>query len=107
MHYARINWRSWVTLLVDKGSGKRRSEIEIEAAILRAIQLGEGKSGEARISRLQANVYISWRSLRRHIAKLRNRGLLEADGLRPTEKGLRFLRDYGSSVRRVLDDYGF
>lgn len=86
----------------------RRSELEIAVAILRAIKEEASDAGnEARSSRVQARVYLSWNVFNRHISKLRGRGLIGGSSLILTDPGKRLLRRYGMEVRSFLEDFGF
>ena len=87
---------------------KRRSELEIAAAILMAI-LDEQRveDGHVRKTRLQARVYLSWNCLNTHIERLRRNGLLSTEELQVTDRGRSFLRTYFTDVRSVLGEYGF
>src|SRR5438128_12353579 len=86
----------------------RRNAIEIAATILSAIREEEMRSpGGARISRIQARSYVSWKDLNRYLDALETKGLLVKEGLSLTERGRRFLCMYEDEVKGLLKDFGF
>lgn len=87
---------------------RRRSVVEVDYAILAAIRDEEqAPAGQPLKTRLQARVYLNWNTLNRHIARLRDKGLVSKEALHLTQRGLQFIQAYRSSLRPVLEEYGY
>ncbi len=63
--------------------------------------------GAARISRLQARVYLNWGALAKHLAELQRKQHVMNGDLRVTERGRRFLEIYRTNIAELLQTYGF
>ena|SRR2546426_9456402 len=86
---------------------QRRNGVEIMASILSAIREEQMRSpGRARISRIQARSYVSWKDLNRYLDWLETNGLLNKSELNLTERGRRLLSVWEDELQGLFKDLG-
>jgi len=89
-------------------AGRRRSELELAVAILRAInEEASSRRCEPPRTRIQSMVYLNWAVFHEHLERLRDQGLISADALRVTDRGHEFLHAYQAHVEGVIERFGF
>ena len=85
---------------------RRRSSLDITVEILSAIQqLEMNDRMDHWKARVQASVFISWKSYKKYLSDLEKQRLIKGTGGGLTEEGKQFLQDYRRDLRPVLAKY--
>lgn len=90
---------------------RKRTPLEIYHRIVEAAkriyeQGHHDSEGRISNSRLQSDVYISWRRFKKYLADLVDAGLIDGTKLTPTEIGIDFLRECELFEDRLVRRYG-